>query len=380
MSLGTTTPWRLRFRRPARAAAPVRSVPARRKDAGLVPAASPSTAAPSWGSRAARGKGAGLALAAVLWPQAVGAHGGAAHEPLPLDALVSVAGMIDWNWRVDILLVLLLAAGLYLRGWLRLRRQAEGAATVPGLALYLGGIAALVAALVSPVDRLASERLSMHMVQHVLLLMAAPLGILLANPFAAVVWGLPAFVRDRFAALFREGRPGRSALSALTFMPVAWTLYVANLWAWHHPVLYQAALRHWWLHDLEHGLFFAAAALFWWPIANAAPLFRPGRPLGARVVYLLAATLQNTLLGMAIALPERILYPFYGALPVLEALTPIQDQALGGGIMWVSGHMYLLPLLALVARRLIAEDDAANAEDRDASVAPAARSPHPVEP
>lgn len=354
MSFGTTTPRRPHCPGPARAAAPVRSVPARWKGAGQV---------------------AVLALAAVSWPRAVHAHGGAAHEPLPLDALFSVAGMIPWDWRVDIFLVLVLATGLYLAGWLRLRRQAQGAATLSGLALYLGGMAALVVALVSPVDRLAAERLSMHMVQHVLLLMAAPLGILLANPFAAVVWGLPASVRDRFAALFREGRPVRSALSALTFLPVAWTLYVANLWAWHHPALYQAALRHWWLHDLEHWLFFVSAALFWWPIANAAPLSRPGRPLGPQVVYLVAAALQNTLLGMAIALPERLLYPFYGAVPVLEALTPIQDQALGGGIMWVSGHMYLVPLLALVARRLVAEDDAANAGDRDASEALAARPP-----
>ncbi len=323
-------------------------------------------------SRSARAawKAAGLALAAASWPQPLYGHGGVGHEPLPFDALVTVFGMINWTFRVDIVLVLALAAGVYLRGWIRLRRQAAGAATLSGLALYLGGIAALLTALVSPVDRLAAERLSMHMVQHILLLMVAPLGILLANPFAAVVWGLPAGIRERFAGLFREGAPVRSALSGLTFMPVAWTLYVVNLWAWHHPALYQAALRHWWLHDIEHWLFFATAVLFWWPIVNAAPLFRPGRPLGSRIAYLLAATLQNTLLGMAISLPERILYPFYGAVPGLEALSPIQDQALGGGIMWVSGHMYIIPILVLVARRLIAEDDAVNAASADGGLAP----------
>ena len=306
-------------------------------------------------------KTAVLALAAASWPGALYGHGGAAHEPLPFDALVLVFGMIPWNFRVDILLVLVLATAVYLTGWSRLRRQAGGAATLSGLALYLAGIAALFTALVSPVDRLAAERLSMHMVQHILLLMIAPLGMLLANPFAAVVWGLPAGLRERFAALFRDGAPLRSALSVLTLMPVAWTLYVVNLWGWHHPALYQAALEYWWLHDLEHWLFFGTAVLFWWPIVNAAPLYRATRPLGARVVYLVAATLQNTLLGMAISLPERILYPFYAAVPVLEKLSPIQDQALGGGIMWVSGHMYIVPILVLIARRLIAEDDAVNA-------------------
>ena len=305
---------------------------------------------------------AALTLAAVLWPRALHAHGGA-HETLPFDALVLLFGMIPWSFRVDITLVLALAAAVYLTGWTRLRKQADGAATLTGLALYLTGIAALLVALVSPVDRLAAERLSMHMVQHILLLMIAPLAILLANPFAAVVWGLPAGLRERFAGLFREGAALRTLLSALTVMPVAWVLYVGNLWAWHHPALYQAALNHWWLHDLEHWLFFGTSVLFWWPIVNAAPLYRPARPLGPRVVYLVAATLQNTLLGMAISLPERVLYPFYAAVPVMEKLSPIQDQALGGGIMWVSGHMYIIPILVLVARRLVAEDDAVNAAD-----------------
>lgn len=319
--------------------------------------------------RRAGWKAAGPALAAASWPGLLYGHGGVGHEPLPFDALVSLFGMIDWTFRVDIVLVLALAAGIHLTGWSRLRRQAGGAATVSGLALYLAGIAALLTALVSPVDRLAAERLSMHMVQHILLLMMAPLCMLLANPFAAVVWGFPAGIRERFAGLFRDGALLRRALSALTFMPVAWTLYVVNLWAWHHPALYQAALRHQWLHDLEHWLFFAAAVLFWWPIVNAAPLFRPARPLGLRIAYLVAATLQNTLLGMAISLPERILYPFYGAVAGIEALSPIHDQALGGGIMWVSGHMYIIPILVLVARRLTAEDDAAQAVSGDGGLA-----------
>ena len=314
--------------------------------------------------RLARVAAAAAVLSTLSWPRILLAHGGhGADEPLPFDALMLLFGMMPSGLRLDIVLVLALAAGIYLTGWARLRGQAEGAATVTSLVLYLGGIAALVVALVSPVDRLAAERLSMHMVQHILLLMIAPLGILLANPFPVVLWGLPGGLRESFAGLFREGCMGRSVLTALTSMPVAWTLYVVNLWGWHHPALYQAALRYWWVHDLEHWLFFVTAVLFWWPILNVAPLYRPARPLGTRVIYLLAATLQNTLLGMSIAVPERILYPFYAAVPGLATLSPIQDQGLGGGIMWVSGHMYVIPILVLVARRLISEDEAADARD-----------------
>jgi len=290
-----------------------------------------------------------LALSAFVWTQPLYAHG----------PNTATAGH-GWDWRWDVILTLILAAFIYARGWFFLRRSASRAATLTCLGLYGIGLVSLVAALLSPVDRLASERLSMHMVQHILLLMVAPLAILLANPFGAFLWGLPDPLRKRFANLFHRGTQFRRIAWVLTFMPVAWGVYVLNLWGWHHPALYQAALAHPWLHDLEHWLFFLTALLFWWPIVNVPPLLHGQISLGFRIVYLVAATLQNTLLGMAISLPERVLYPFYAAAPALAGLSPIHDQALGGGIMWISGHMYLIPIVVLIARKLIAEDEAAD--------------------
>lgn len=196
----------------------------------------------------------------------------------------------------------------------------------------------------------------MHMVQHLLLLMIAPLLLLLANPLAAFLWGLPLEMRHRAGGLLTRTSFFRYGLWALTSMPAAWSVYVVNLWAWHHPVLYQMALRNKWVHDLEHLLFFSTALLFWWPIVNPAPRLHGMISYGFRIVYLIAATLQNTLLGMAISIPERVLYPFYATIPGLRDLSSIDDQALGGGIMWVSGHMYLVPILVLVARLLKQEE------------------------
>jgi cytochrome c oxidase assembly factor CtaG len=139
-------------------------------------------------------------------------------------------------------------------------------------------------------------------------------------------------------------------------MPVTWSIYVINLWAWHHPALYQAALKNEWVHDLQHLLFFFTAILFWWPIVDPAPRVHGSISYGFRIAYLVAATLQNTLLGFAISFPERVLYPFYATVPELRSLAPIDDHALGGGIMWVSGHMYLIPILVLVARLLNQEE------------------------
>lgn len=264
---------------------------------------------------------------------------------------------ITWHSRPDVLLVLFLLGTIYTSGWLRLRNRSSHAAPTWQLALYLLGLTAIFLALISPIDTLASALLSMHMVQHLLLLMIAPLFFLLANPLAVFLWGLPGRIRRRVGRLLARGSLFRRGLWALTLMPVTWSLYVIDLWAWHHPLLYQMALRNDWIHDLQHLLFFFTALLFWWPIVNPAPRLHGIISYGFRIVYLIAATLQNTLLSMAIALPERVLYPFYTILPRLRDLSPINDQALAGGIMWVSGHMYLIPILVLVYRMLTREEE-----------------------
>ena len=266
----------------------------------------------------------------------------------------------EWHWRPEVLLVQLSCAIVYTRGWLRLKRHNVHAVQNWQLGLYLLGLVAIGAALLSLIDALASTSLSMHMVQHLLLLMISPLLLLLANPFAACLWGLPVKLRHGIGRLFLPRAVFRSVTWGLTLMPVSWTVYVLNLWAWHSPVMYQMALRNPRVHDAEHLLFFLTALLFWWPIVNPSPRLHGEISYGYRVIYLIAATLQNTLLGMAIPLPERVLYPFYATVPQLRALAPIEDQALGGGIMWVSGHMYLIPILVLVAQLLKREETAVN--------------------
>jgi putative membrane protein len=117
------------------------------------------------------------------------------------------------------------------------------------------------------------------------------------------------------------------------------------------------ALREPGVHDAEHLLFFLTALLFWWPIVNPSPRLHGEISYGYGIIYLVAATLQNTLLGMAISLPQHVLYPFCAIVPQLSELSPINDQTLGGGIMWVSGHMYLIPILILVARMFAYEEE-----------------------
>ena len=152
----------------------------------------------------------------------------------------------------------------------------------------------------------------------------------------------------------------RKVLCALTGLPVAWLVYVANLWLWHLPVLYDLAIEHEALHIVEHAAFFATSILFGWPIVRPAPRLRPRAHAGFEILYLVAATAQNTALGVLLSLPERSFYPHYDRVAARVGVSALDEQALAGGIMWANGHMYLLPILVILydlARRSALEDD-----------------------
>ena len=244
-------------------------------------------------------------------------------------------------------LVLAAGAAAYGRGWWSLSSRGHPPAGWR-LALYLLGLAAMAAALVSPIDTLADELFPVHMVQHLLLTMVAAPLVLLGNPLPVVLWGVPAGARRWLARPLTRQARFRTALRTLTWLPVAWLLYVVDLWIWHAPALYQLALEHETVHVVEHAAFFLTALVFWWPIVRPAPrLHRRSHP-GFEILYLLAATAQNTALGMLLTISERSFYPYYEQAATRLGVSPVDEQVAGGGIMWVSGHMYLLPILLLL--------------------------------
>lgn len=279
--------------------------------------------------------------------------------------------LLSWDLRLDVIAVLALLGAAYGFGWRRLtgkRRRLTRSTLSWQPVCYFLGLATLFVALLSPVDVFDDRSLTLHMVQHLLLIMIAPPLLLLANPFPAVLWALPGRTRRRVGRfLARNSRP-RRFLWVVTLPGVAWLVYVITLWTWHLPAAYQWALADGPAHDFEHLSFFAASVLFWWPIINPAPHFHRRPSAVFQILYLVAATAQNTLLGALIATATRLLYPFYAGAAPLWGLTPLQDQALAGGIMWVSGHMYLIPILLVVGRLL-------GREERGPAYEPRLRSP-----
>lgn len=271
--------------------------------------------------------------------------------------------MVEAALKTLLALALVAAATAYARGWQRLHAVGH-APPFWRPASYALGLAFVAGALLSPLDELAAERFSAHMAQHLLLtMMAAPL-LLLGNPLPLVLWGLPPDARRWLAAPLRRTAWPRGALSAMTFWPAAGLLHVAAIWVWHVPLLYDAAAEHEIVHAIEHVTFFGTALLFWWPIIRPAPRLGPRLHPGLQIAYLIAATAQSTALGMLLAVPERAFYPHYVRAAAALGISAVDDQMVGGGLMWSGAHMYLLPILLIlwgIARDAAHEPDGAPA-------------------
>lgn len=269
------------------------------------------------------------------------------------------AELLHWHGRPDAALILVGLAVAYTLGWARLRRRGHRSlAALWRLAAYLGGLVSVAVALFSPLAHLAHVLFTAHMIQHQILLMIAPPCLLLGNPLPFVLWGTPPPLRRRLAGALTAGSRFRRGLALVTWLPVAGLLYTVNLWLWHHPAAYEAALHSGLVHDVEHLAFFGTAVLFWWPLVNPAPRRRwpsGGLYYGARIAYLVLATAQNTLLGAVIGLTERVLYPSYAPGAKLFGWSALDDQAFGGGIMWSGGHMYLIAILVLLWQAMESE-------------------------
>jgi cytochrome c oxidase assembly factor CtaG len=257
----------------------------------------------------------------------------------PLDAR---AVLTAWNVEPALVAALGFAALVYVRGWRRLHARRPARIGAGRLAAFVGGLGALFVALASPLDTLADRFLAVHMAQHIVLLVVAPVLLLLGAPMAPLLHGLPAGGTRAVVGAFasRVADRLRNPLLGLLAMSLA-------TWAWHVPAAFELALasRPW--HVAEHASFLGAGLLFWWPVVRPWP-FRARWPEWAMIPYLLLADVQNTGLAALLVFSDRVLYPSYGRGP--DALT---DQVIAGLLMWVPMSLaYLVPAAMLTARWL----------------------------
>jgi putative membrane protein len=278
-------------------------------------------------------------------PAAAHAHSGVA--PAPHDLWQS------WSAEPAVLLGLAVGGWAYGRGVRVLWRRTGAGRGVSRaqLSCYVGGLLAVALALLSPVDRVGAALFSVHMVQHLLLMMAAAPLIVLGEPLLPLLWAMRIDARRIVGRRWHAARRLRGLWRLLRLPIVAWSLHVIALWVWHIPALYDRAVRDEWVHVVEHLSFFASALLFWWVLLDRRARRRLGA--GAAIFYLFTAALQSTLLGAGLTLARRPLYSAHWGTTTAWGLSPLEDQQLAGLIMWVpAGVIYLAALAPMLVRML----------------------------
>jgi putative membrane protein len=258
--------------------------------------------------------------------------------------------------------LLLIAAALYIGGVARVWRSSGvfRGITLANVLAFAAGWVATTVALLSPLDEWGTRLFSWHMIQHeVLMLIAAPC-LVLGRPLVAFLWAFPERERARIGRWTR--RPGvRGPWRALTAPLTGWWLHALALWVWHAPVLFTLALTNRLVHDLQHVSFFATALIFW------AALFetRAREAQGASIVYLLTTTIHSGVLGALITFATYPWYtPYLTTAPQL-GWTALEDQQLGGLIMWVPASLVYIGFALVLFTRWIGADERAPMRMRD---------------
>lgn len=209
----------------------------------------------------------------------------------------------------------------------------------------VGAMIAL-AVVAPPMHEAADASLAAHMVQHLVLILAAAPLLVLGDPVRVATMMLPGRLRRSIARMARLARIARRAGRALAI--AAWLVHIAVLWAWHAPGLYAWAIASPAAHAIEHLSLLLTACAFWAVVLS-------GRTLGpgGAILYLFAAAGQGTVLGALLTFSETPWYPTHAASVATWGLTPLEDQHLAGLIMWIPGGLvYAVVALALLARVL----------------------------
>jgi putative membrane protein len=268
------------------------------------------------------------------------AHGGKPHTTHDL--------VRTWGLEPYVLIGLALSAWLYIRGLRRMWRDDRAGAGVKKWEAwcYAGGWFALVIALVSPLHPWGRVLFAAHMTQHeILMLVAAPL-LVLGRPLVVWLKALPAGLAHDLG--LASNRPAWAHTWHVISNPFsAWVIHAAALWMWHVPFLFQATIDNDLVHTAQHLSFLLSALLFWWAVIHGS---RRASAWGMAVLYMFTTALHSGLLGVLITLSSTLIYPAYRNTTESWGLTPLQDQQLGGLIMWIpAGLVYIVAALIFMA-------------------------------
>lgn len=235
----------------------------------------------------------------------------------------------------------LLLAGLYAK---RTHTLSQTTHPVPTWrqACFYGALATILVALFSPIGELSDELLYAHMIEHLLMGEIAALLIVLGltGPLLAPV------LRIRFFDRLR-------VLSNPLF---AFPLWAIDMYVWHLPALYQAALNHLWVHALQHTMFIAFGINMWMCLFGPLPKPQWFGNLG-RLLYILVVRLTGGILGNVFLWSGTVFYPFYTHPDAVHQISSLTDQRMAGGIMMTEESLLTLGLFCWLFLRAARESE-----------------------
>jgi cytochrome c oxidase assembly factor CtaG len=252
----------------------------------------------------------------------------------------------DWTWPAYIAVPLFAMAVLYVFGLARMHDRGARLQAFP-IGCFAIGWFSLVIALDSPVHEISEQLFWVHMTQHeILMLVSAPL-LVLARPIAPMMFALPEPWRHVFASVGRERSLKRMWL--IVSAPfAAWLIHALALWLWHAPLLFDAALRSDFVHGLQHISFLGSALIFWWALVHG----HGGRlGYGGAILYVFTTAIHTSVLGAWLTFSPGIWYAAYANTAPLWGYTALEDQQVGGLIMWIpAGTLLTIAALVLLAK------------------------------
>jgi putative membrane protein len=196
------------------------------------------------------------------------------------------------------------------------------------VASFAAALVLLLVSLNGPVHDLSDYYLfTVHRVQHLVLTLVFP---------PLLIAGIPGWLLT--PALRHQ--PVRRIARVLGHPVVAGVFYSVTIGAWHVPGAYDLMMRDHDLHIVTHIMFMVSATMMWWPVMSPSPEV-PRLSRGAAMLYLFLVGIPMQLVAALITLSGRVLYPWYTDAPRTWGLTPLDDQQLGGLLMWVPGNLWM---------------------------------------
>jgi putative membrane protein len=256
------------------------------------------------------------------------------------------------GFPVSLILTVVFAALVYFRGWIHLRSTSLNVIPAWRAGSFLFGLFLIWVAVGSPIAAFDHELLTMHMIQHLLLMTLAPPLIFLGAPVLALLNGLPQrFVRAVIGPM-SQWPPVQRLVRVLTEPAFCWLAATAALVGWHVPAAFTLGLQSEAWHIFEQVSFLGTGLLFWWPVIQPWPSVSNG-PSWWIIVYLFLATLPCDILSGFLVFSERVAYPVYLSTSRHSGLSALADQQRAGALMWTCVTIIYLVAGAILSTRLL---------------------------